>query len=158
LSGGYTASEGSLWGNGTDASALFAIRAGLLLRRHELAVEIAPGLAFWDLTIARGPAFEANASYGYLIGLDGNGNHLSWPLRLGLGVLAGGENTGSNVFFEVRLDVIGLRWQTGPWAFDLHAPSFRYAVTNSHVAGVAVEGVTTNLLSFLFGASVSYVL
>ncbi len=110
----------------------------------------------WDLVVERGPAFEANLCYGYLLALDRH-HTLAWPLRLGVGVLAGGDNTGSNVFFEVRVDVIGLRVQSRHWALDLHAPSFRYAITNGHVPGIAVEGVTTNYLSFFFGASVSYI-
>ncbi len=52
--------------------------------------------------------------------------------------------------------MIGIALRVGHVVIDLHAPSFRYAITNGHVSGIAVEGVTTNLLSFYFGTSVSY--
>ena len=159
LNGGYSFSEGTLWGSGADGSVLLAVRGGVRIARHELALEIAPFTDFWDLVVANGPAFEANASYAYLAPLA-TFRHvkLVWPFRVGAGVLAGAENTNSDVFFEVRADFIGLEIDpTQHLAIELHAPSIRYAVTNGHVRGVAVEGVTTHYLSFFFGSSVSYV-
>jgi hypothetical protein len=157
LSGGYSASQGTLWGSGADGTVLFAFRAGLLIGRHELALEIAPFTDFWDFYVEPGPAFEANATYGYLFPLvTKHGATVSWPLRFGVGVLAGGGNTNANAFFELRADLLGLTLQTRHMLIDLHLPSVRYAVTNGYVAGVAVDGVTTQYLSFFFGSSVSY--
>lgn len=157
LNGGYTASQGTLWGGGADGSFLLALRGGVLLDHHEIAIEIAPFTDFWDLSVGPGPAFEANVSYGYLVPLITKPTAgMSWPLRVGIGVLAGGSNTGGNAFFEVRADVIGLTFNTGHVLLELNAPSFRYALTNGHVPGIAVEGVTTNYLSFFFGGSASY--
>ncbi len=157
LNGGYTGSQGSLWGNGVDGAFLFALRGGVLINHHELAVEISPFTDFWDLRVAPGPAFQFNVSYGYLIPLIPRPTAgISWPIRVGVGIFAGGTNTNSNVFFEGRADLIGVAFNTGHVIIELHAPSFRYALTNGHVEGVAVEGVSTHYLSFFFGTSVSY--
>jgi hypothetical protein len=158
VNGGYTGSEGSLWGSGADGAALIALRGGVTLdNRHELALEIAPFTYFWDLAIGPGPAFEVNASYAYhLMLLQKPMAQITWPLRIGAGFVAGGTNTNSNAFFEARLDVIGVALSIGHATIELHAPSFRYALTNGHVEGIAVEGVTTHWLTFIFGTSVSY--
>ncbi|HEY1958148.1 MAG TPA: hypothetical protein VGH28_21155 [Polyangiaceae bacterium] len=159
LTGGYTASEGSLWGTGTDGAFLFALRGGVIIDgRHEIALALAPFTYAWDLYAERGPEFEVNASYAYLIPLvERPRASLSWPLRLGLGFVAGGNDlSGGDVFFETRADVIGLALSIGHLTIEAHAPSFRYAVTNGHVEGIAVEGVTTHWLSLFFGTSVSY--
>jgi hypothetical protein len=157
LNGGYTSSETTLWGGGVDATVLLALRVGVLFHHLELAVEIAPFTDFWDLRVEKGPAFEANATAGLLIPIGSiSGATLLWPLRIGLGVLAGGDNTGADVFFEGRLDAIGLAAQRGPIVLEVDAPSFRYAVTNGHVPGIPYEGVTTHYLSFFVGSSVSY--
>ncbi len=160
MNGGYTASEGTSWGPGADSALLFAIRGGVVFDRHEIALEIAPGTYFWDLSVGGGPAFEMNVSYAYRIPLlvtPKGGIH--YPLRAGLGFVAGGNNlqpaTG-NALFEIRADLIGLALDMGHLTIEVHAPSFRYQVTNGHVDGIAVEGVTTQLLSFLFGTSVTY--
>jgi len=157
LNGGYTASEETLWGSGVDATLLFALRAGVLIGHAELAVEIAPFTDFWDLRVENGPAFEANVTLGWLVPIGTvAGASLAWPLRIGLGVLAGGDNTGGDVFFEARLDAVGLAVQTGSIVLELDALSFRYAVTSGHVAGIPYDGVTTHYLSFFAGSSVSY--
>jgi hypothetical protein len=158
LTAGYTASEGSLWGSGADGVFLLGLRGGVLINnRHELAVEISPFTYFWDLHTEPGPAFQMNATYAYFIPLFKSSSlQLSWPLRFGVGFFAGGSNTNSSVFFQARADLVDLALRTGHVIIDLHAPSFRYGLTNGHVDGVAVEGVTTNVLTFLFGASVSY--
>ena len=157
LNGGYTASEGTLWAGGADGAFLLAFRGGVFINRHELALEIAPFTDFWDMRVS-GPAFEANVTYAYYVRLLTRETFgLSWPLRGGISVLAGGSNTNDNVFFEVRADVIGLALNVGHLIVEAHLPTFRYEVTNGHVAGIAVEGVTTNYLSFFFGLSASYV-
>ena len=83
------------------------------------------------------------------------------PLRtrvfLALLLWAGGDNTNGNIFFEVRADFVGVAFNIGHVVVDLHLPSFRYAVTSGHVPGIAVDTVTTHILSFFFGPSVSYV-
>ena len=158
LNGGYTASEGSLWGTGADSAFLLAIRGGVLIDHHEISLEIAPGTYFWDFSEpGAGPAFELNASYAYRIPLlVRERGAIMWPLRGGLGFVAGGANTKSNVLFEVRADLIGAAIDLGHVTIELHLPSFRYAITNSHVPGILVDGVTTHWLSFFFGTTVSY--
>ncbi|HEY2365543.1 MAG TPA: hypothetical protein VGH87_04115 [Polyangiaceae bacterium] len=157
LSGGYTSSQPTLWGKGLDSTVLFALRGGVLLGRVELALEIAPFTQFWDLQRASGPAFDANATVGYRIPFARvAGVLLEWPLRVGLGIFAGGDNTGDDVFAEARLDPIGVAFQSGPLMVDFVAPSIRYALTNGHVPGIAASGVTTHYISLFFGSSVSY--
>jgi len=157
LSAGYTASEGSLWGPGFDGAFLFAFRGGVLVGQSEIALELAPGTDLWD-AYAGGPAFEMNASYAYMLPiLKSDSAELDWPFRVGIGVLAGGANTKNDVFFETRVDLVGVSLRIGHVVAELHAPSFRYAVTNGHVDPIAVEGVTTHVLSFFFGTSVGYV-
>src|SRR5207253_2587694 len=107
LSGGYTSSESTIWGKGLDSCVVFALRGGVLLGRVELALEIAPFTQFWDVQRERGPAFEANATVGYRIPFARAFDvPLMWPLRVGFGILAGGDNTGDDVFAEARLDPI----------------------------------------------------
>ena len=157
LNGGYTSSQATIWGKGLDSSFLFALRGGVLLGRAEIAIELAPFTEIWDAQRGRGPAFEGNVTAGYRIPFARVGDvPLTWPLRIGVGVLAGGDNTGGDVFLEARLDPIGVSFQSGPVVVDFIAPSIRYAVTNGHVPGIAFEGVTTHYLSFFFGSSVSY--
>lgn len=157
LNGGYTSSETTIWGKGLDSSFVFALRGGMLFGHGEIALEIAPFTEVWDAQRERGPAFEANITAAYRIPfarvLD---VPLSWPLRAGVGILAGGDNTGDDVFFEARLDPIGVSFQSGPVVVDFIAPSIRYAITNGHVPGIGFEGVTTHYISFFFGSSVSY--
>ena len=157
LNGGYTSSETTIWGKGIDSAALFALRGGVLLGRVELALEIAPFTQIWDAQRERGPAFEANATVGARIPFARVADiALTWPIRVGFGILAGGDNTGDDVFAEARLDPIGVSFQTGPLVVDFLAPSIRYFVTNGHVPGIAFEGVTTHYVSLFFGSSVSY--
>jgi hypothetical protein len=157
LNGGYTSSETTVWGRGIDSTALFALRGGVLLGRAEIALEIAPFTQFWDVQRERGPAFEANATVAYRVPFARVADvPLAWPLRAGVGILAGGDNTGDDVFLEARLDPIGVSFQSGPVVVDFIAPSIRYALTNGHVPGIAFEGVTTHYISFFFGSSVSY--
>ena len=78
-----------------------------------------------------------------------------WPLRLGVGIVAGGDNTGSLAYFQVRGDVVGVALKIGHVLLDFHVPSFRYAVTETHIFGApATQG---HLLSWLIGMSASYV-
>jgi hypothetical protein len=157
INGGYTSSEATIWGKGLDSAALFALRGGVLLGRTEIALEIAPFTRAWDAQRETGPAFDANVTFGYRIPFARVGETpLAWPLRVGVGILAGGDNTGDDVFVEARLDPIGVSFQTGPLIVDFIAPSIRYALTNGHVPGFPYEGVTTHYLSFFFGSSVSY--
>ena len=138
LNGGYTASQSSTWGKGVDSTVLFALRAGVLLGRTELAVEVAPFSDIWDAQREKGPAFQANATFGYLLPFKRlESGTLAWPLRVGIGVLAG--NTNDNVFFEARVDPIGVVYRTGSILVDFHVVSFRYAITNGHVDGIPIR-------------------
>jgi len=157
LNGGYTSSETTIWGKGLDSSFLFALRGGVLFGRAELALEIAPFTEIYDAQHGRGPAFEANVTAAYRIPFARAWDTpLSWPLRIGAGILAGGDNTGDDVFVEARLDPIGISFESGPIVVDFIMPSIRYALTNGHVPGIGFEGVTTHYISFFFGSSVSY--
>lgn len=135
---------------------LFALKAGVIVGgRHELGVELTPfftvlsGAGSLGPVGASGPAFEINASYGYLIPIM---DHLSWPLRVGAGLLAGpSPNAGDNAWFEVRADLVGVQVNVGHLLVDVQLPSFRYFVTN-------VNGVTGHVLNWVFGLSLGYAL
>jgi hypothetical protein len=40
--GGFTGGKGSAWGSGADGNLVVAVRGGIMINRHELALEIAP--------------------------------------------------------------------------------------------------------------------
>jgi hypothetical protein len=126
---------------------LFAFKAGLIVGgHHELGVEITP-----FFTAAPGApvtaVFEMNASYAYLIPIA---DHVSWPLRVGAGIMAGpSPNAADNAWFEVRADLVGVNINVGHVLIDLHLPSFRYFVTSSN-------GATAHIMNWLFGMSFGY--
>jgi len=126
---------------------LFALRAGAILGgHHEIGVELTP---FFTASVAGPPVFEMNASYAYLIPIM---DHVSWPLRLGAGIMAGpSPNAGDNAWFEVRADLVGVHIDVGHLLIDVQLPSFRYFVTSAN-------GVTGHALNWLFGLSLGYAL
>lgn len=132
---------------------LFALKAGVIVGgHHELGVELTP---FFTANVgpvppgANGTVFEMNVSYGYLIPVT---DHVSWPLRLGVGIMAGpSPNAGDNAFFEVRADLVGVQVNVGHLLVDFHLPSFRYFVTSAN-------GQTVQILNWLFGVSLGYAL
>jgi hypothetical protein len=159
VNGGYSGAARSAWGSGADGAFLFALRGGVFLGpRHELALEVSPFTDVWD-TQAPGPTFQVNGTYGYWLPLvQGETVQLSWPLRVGAGVMIGGSNTGNNVFFQGRADLIGIALKVGHLIIEGHLPSFRYALTNGRFPGFGGDGVTQHVLTWFIGTSVSYVL
>jgi hypothetical protein len=157
---GFTIASGPVVGGSTgnlnnlaravDAGFLPAVHAGVLLGRHELRLELS---TFWYVpdVKGRGPVFETMASYAYLIPLyDIRKAHISWPLRGGIGVLAGGYTAGDLVWLQLEADLVGVAIRLGHIILDFHVPSFRYAVTDH-------SGTQGHLFSWLVGASFSYV-
>jgi hypothetical protein len=135
--------------NTFDGSFLFALNGGVVIGNHQLSFEAAPFTYIYDGK-AQGPAFEMNASYAYLIPLGDSGNaHFYWPIRFGAGMMAGGNNTGGLVFFQLRADLIGVAIQVGHVIIDLHLPTFRYAITDR-------GGSQAHYLDWMFGTSIGY--
>lgn len=127
---------------------LFALRGGIFIDRSELALEVSPFTYFYYRN-APGPTFQVNATYGYLIPLVQRPSFsVYWPLRFGVGLFTG--NTGADVYFQARADLIGAAIRVGHFMLDFHAPSFRYAMTS-------VSGVTGVLMSWEYGVGGSYV-
>lgn len=132
------------------ATGLFALRGGLIIDEHELAIEVSPMTFAW-IEGAAGPAFQMNATYGRLLPLHRSESlNVYWPLRVGAGLFTG--NTSDSVFFQARADVVGLLFQIGHVTIDVHAPSFRYAMWPSPRNDAAAH-----LMYWDFGAGVSYV-
>ena len=137
----------SHWDSQPRASFLVAIRAGLLVGRSELAVDVSP-FSYSYYQPQPGPTFLLDATYGYLIPVAHNEDvAISWPLRVGAGFFAG--NVGGDVYFQLRADLLGLVLRFGRFTVDAYLPSFRYAISN-------VNGETPNLLSWEFGAGTTY--
>jgi len=149
VTGGSTGNLNN-FGGSVDAGFLPAVHAGLLTGRHELRVELS---TFWYIPDFKGraPVFEIMGTYAYLIPLyDTRKMHISYPLRAGLGVLAGGYTSGDLAWFQLQADVVGIAIRLGHIVLDFHVPSFRYAVTDR-------AGTQGHLLSWLIGGSFSYI-
>ncbi len=126
---------------------LWALRIGGLFGRHELGLEVSPGTYAWMPDV--GLAFQANVTYGYFIPVYQSENvGVYWPMRFGAGVFTG--HTGGLVFVETRADLIGLAVQVGHVIFDLHLPSYRYAVSPAEQV--------VHVLSWNFGGGFAYAL
>jgi hypothetical protein len=137
-------------GGGTNFSSvggslLFALKAGIIISgHHELGVELSP---FFTAFPAGAAVFEGNVSYAYLIPIA---DHVSWPLRIGAGIMAGpSPNAQDMAWFQVRADLVGVQINVGHLMIDLHLPSFRYFVTSSN-------GATGHILNWDFGAGFGY--
>jgi hypothetical protein len=160
VSGGFSGPRGSAWGSGADGAFDFAVRVGAFVNRHELAIQVSPFTYLWDLANLggiSGAAVKVSGTYGYFIPLTQSGAHLYYPIRGGIGFFMGGVNTADNVLFEARADLVGLGLRIGHVMLDLHAPSFRYAITNGRFPFYGGNGVTQHLLSWVFGFDGSYV-
>ena len=117
-----------------EGAFLFALRVGTYIDRHELAFEVSP-LTYQYYTNTGGPTFQVTGTYGYLIPVGKSPNlEVSWPIRIGVGMMAG--NTGGLAFFQARADLVGLNLRTGPLIIDLYFPQFRYAVTTKDGEGI----------------------
>jgi len=155
MTGGITGNGAGLFRSNFDSffgNFLFALNGGVFIDRHQLQVELAPFTYFFTLAAGNpGPAFEVTGSYAYFIPLyDSETLKVSWPLRIGVGIVAGANNTGGLAYFQPRADLIGVALQVGHIMIDMHLPSFRYAVTDRF-------GTQGHVLSWIFGASISYV-
>jgi hypothetical protein len=130
---------------------LFALNGGVFLGNHQLSFEISPVTYVYDGK-ANGPVFEMTGSYAYFVPItEGSNYRVFWPVRIGVGMLAGPDNNALGLaFFQVRADLIGAAVQIGHVVIDLHLPSFRYAITDK-------SGTQVHLLDWLFGTSVGYV-
>lgn len=151
---GLTGNSGSGGFNSFDGNFLFALQGGVFIDKHELKLELAPFTYLLDAktnAFARGAVFELSGSYAYYIPLyDSPTLKAYWPLRIGLGFVAGADNTAGLVYFQPSADVVGVALQIGHIMLDMHLPSFRYAVTDR-------GGAQLSWLSWTFGLSASYV-
>lgn len=133
-----------------DAGFLFALRGGVIFDNQELAIELSP-MTDWVTTNGRGPVFQVNGTYGYYAAIHDSGAFsVYWPLRIGVGMLAGGDNSAGLVYFQAIADLVGPAFRIGHVIIDLRLPSFRYAVTGSN-------GLQGHIFSWELGASASYV-
>ena len=149
-----TTGSGSLNDRNVQGAFLFSLRGGVLFGRHELALELAP---FTDLpynlgsAFFRGAAFRVAGNYGYYIPLmERESFGLYWPIKVGVGMVAGANNSQGLVYFEGRGDFVGLAFRVGHLLIDFAAPSFRYAVTHRN-------GQAAHLMNWHIGGGVSYV-
>jgi hypothetical protein len=69
-----------------------------------------------------GPAFQMMGSYGYFIPLYDGDVKVYWPLRLGVGMMAGANNTLGLVYFQTHADVLGTAIQICHVMIDLALP------------------------------------
>lgn len=149
-----TTGRGSTNDRNVQGSFLFSLRGGLHIDRHELALELSPFTYIPYNTasiVFAGATLRVAGTYGYLIPLyEAASASVYWPLRIGVGMLAGANNTQGLVYFEGRTDLVGLGVRVGHLFFDVMAPSFRYAFT--HRLGTAVH-----LMSWHCGGNISYV-
>jgi hypothetical protein len=148
---GVTGNGAGLFNTGTiDGAFLFALNGGVFIGNHQLTFEVAPYTFIFDGK-ANGPVFEMNGSYAYFIPLATQGTlHLYYPLRFGLGMMAGGSNSLNLAFFQIRADLIGAAIQIGHVIIDLHLPSFRYDLTDK-------SGTQLHIFDWVFGTSIGYV-
>jgi hypothetical protein len=136
--------------NKADGGFLFALRGGAFIGRSQLTFEVSPFSYLYDHR-AQGPAFQMNGSYAYFIPLKTTGNVLlHWPMRVGVGMMAGGDNTEARAYFQARADLVGLAVQIGHVMLEFHAPSFRYFATD-------YRGTQGHILTWLLGLDASYV-
>jgi hypothetical protein len=126
-----------------EGTFLFAVRGGVLFDRIELALEVSPVTYYPFLENGVESNFQANASFGYHVPLA---DKLSWPLRAGVGIVA--VNTPhDDVYFEGRVDAVGLSISHGHLLFDTHFPSFR----------LVTEFDKFVVLDWLVGGGIAYV-
>jgi hypothetical protein len=140
-----------------EGTGLFALRGGVFIDHHELALELSP-FTYMPYNTSylvigqpfRGAAFQLMGTYGYFIPIREGNVSVYWPLRTGIGVFAGGDNTASLAYFQVRADLVGVAIRVGHLMIDLTLPSFRYGVTDT-------RGATLHVMGWHIGGNVSYV-
>ncbi len=135
-----------------NGSFQFALRGGLFIGRTELAIELSPFTYLpysTDSSAFNGSEFHLMGTVGYFLGLHEGPVSVYWPLRGGVGFMAGGNNSYGLVYFEARADLVGVALRVGHVVIDFMAPSFRYAVT-------ATNGQSLHVFSWHIGGNVSY--
>lgn len=135
-------------------SLLFSLRGGFYAGRNEIAIEMSPMTyaAFTDGS--RGPQFQLAFDYTGLIPLqEGPTVSLYWPMRFGVGFVAGNMAIGRSepTFLQLRFDLIGFAIKVGHVMIDLSLPSFRHLYSPGDQNG--------NFMFFTWhiGAQVSYI-
>lgn len=142
----------------------FALRAGALVNRMEVALEIAPMTHLVPLgqqcfsnfmfgtqcTSTSGPVFDVVGTVGWWLPLVQRKQFgVYWPMRMGVGVIA---TTGGRAFFQATADVIGVNVRVGHLFFGMQLPTFRYAFTPDD------RGIPgTHVLAWSFNGNVGYV-
>ena len=105
---------------------LFALRAGVTIERAEVAIELAPKTFQPVLGGSTEDALHRGESLTSFTG--GVGYHIPlttgayWPLRIGAGLIADGNDT----VFQGRLDLFNVSIKTRYVLLDLSFPSIRY--------------------------------
>jgi hypothetical protein len=164
---GFSGRGGPAWGvvtsnfggsNDPNAqpSFAFSLRGGAFYDNHEIALEIAPftSAPYSNTIFFLGTAFEAVATYGYYVPLASIADFsLFYPVRIGAGIMAGGDNTASLAFFVARLDLIGLAVRVSRLVLGVDLPSFTYMVTSKSTFG---ESAQLHLLSWHAGFTASF--
>jgi hypothetical protein len=145
--------SGGFSGSNAFGTFLFAMRAGVLVDHHEIALEISPMTLFYPGS-AFGPSLQLNGTYAHYVPLfESDQLSIYWPLRAGVGLFA--VNTGNSVFFQARADLAGVAFDFSHVLIELHLPSFRYAVSTGGSGFSA--GVSLHMFHWDFGGSLSYV-
>lgn len=163
-----TGSQGIVLGSVVGSFA-GVVRGGVFLGRNELALEVAPYTYAWNLSVLNTPifnptAFEFVATYArFRVVAEGPNAQVYWPVRIGVGAIAGGNNTADDVFFEGRFDFLGPAVRIGHVMLDFQAPSIRYFVTNGvgFVGSKRINlrpssGATYMVWNLMAGATASY--
>jgi hypothetical protein len=146
---------GAITDKSLEGTVAFALRAGFFANRNELALEISP---FTDLPYSTrlpyftGAAFSAVLTYGYYAHIYETPNvGVYWPLRFGVGILAGANNTDSLAFAQGRLDLIGFALRLNRVMLEVNLPSFRYLFTND-----AIVSQTIHVFTWRAGLNVAF--
>lgn len=128
--------------NAQVPSLLFALKAGVLLGRAELGIELAPlTQLYWTI-----PTAEAHIYGGYHLRLS---EKVSWPARMGFGALMSAYDEG--VFVHARVDPVGVSIQAESCLIDVHLLSIRMTPVPSRR-----DGPDGFILSWLAGVGVSW--
>ncbi len=136
--------------SGPEGALVFALRGGVLLDHHELALEVSPFTYAYAFLSAPGTTFRVGASYAYRPTLLHTPSvSVSWPLRVGFGFFTG--NTFDNVWTELRVDAVSLALSVGHFVLEANLPSFRWGVPPAEGAGAL-----PHFFTFLFGVNAAY--
>jgi hypothetical protein len=128
---------------GVKGAFLAGVRGGLLIDRIELGLELSPFTYLPYTASGADPNFQVNATFGYHIRMS---DMLSWPVRVGAGLVAGNTLMTTSPFFQARADLLGLSVNYGHLLFDMHFPSFRFVTEFDRAA----------FLDWLVGGGASY--